>query len=214
MSAAEIRDDDPYALLYTWQDYLRFEATAEERHEYHPVTTQSAGGAVLGRLVAMAGATWDHGLISNNVAREIGNLLRDRDCFVIGPDMKVRNPSGHCYYPDVVIVCGEPEFEEREDKKSPLVLLNPTVLIEVLSETTAAYDRGEKFVAYRSIESLREYILIPPDGQPVDRFLRADRSWKFEPSPRTDAAFPIESLDIEVSMAETFRGVKTDDASR
>lgn len=198
--------------LYTWAEYLALERTAETRHEFIPVTRQSAGGPVLGRLVAMAGATRDHVLVAGNIKGELRQALKGEDCVAFESDLKVRLPDGRGVYPDVVVVCGKEEYEPREEddrgrSPSPLVLLNPTIIIEVLSESTADYDRGEKFRAYRELESLREYHLVSPDGTPSDRFVRNETGWKIDSASASDPALPFESIGVDVPMSEVYRSV-------
>src|SRR5262245_6099426 len=121
--------------LLTEEEYLLVERQAAERSEYFR-----------GDMFAMSGATRSHNVIAQQISRLLGNQLEGRGCDVYQSDMKVRSASGkHFTYPDLVVVCGERQYlDERED-----VLLNPTVIVEVLSESTAAYDRGDKATDYR-----------------------------------------------------------------
>ena len=213
MSAAQKTDADPLARLFTWREYLDFEERSETRHEFMPFTQQYAGGPALGKLVAMAGATREHNCVATNISRELGNAFKEKDCIDYQADMKVRLPDGRGVYPDVVVTCGEEEFEEREldedgNPKSPLVLLNPVVVVEVLSETTSDYDRGDKFRAYRDLDCLREYHLVSPDGRASDRFVRNVTGWKIESVTAADAALPFETLGVEIPMSEVYRNVR------
>ncbi|HYE74343.1 MAG TPA: Uma2 family endonuclease, partial [Blastocatellia bacterium] len=125
-------------------------------------------------VYAMAGAPRRHNLIVGNVFRKIGNQLEGKSCETYSSEMKVRIPhTGKYNYPDVVVVCGKPIFsDERED-----ILLNPKLIIEVLSPSTEARDRGEKFREYRSIESFTEYVLISQDKLSADHFVKQNDIW-------------------------------------
>ena len=135
---------------YTPEEYLEMEQAAEFKHEY-----------CAGEIFAMAGAKRAHNLITTNTLTALVNQLRDKDYEVYANDMRVQgNQSREYSYPDVVVVCGQPQFRDsRED-----TLLNPLVIVEVLSPSTEAYDRGDKLLRYRQIESLTDYVLISQDG--------------------------------------------------
>lgn len=143
---------------FTPQEYLTLERKSPTRNEYFR-----------GEIFAMAGASREHSLIGANITREVGNQILDRPCESYSNDMRVRvDATGLYTYPDVVVVCGEPEFQDREVD----TLLNPTVIFEVLSESTEAYDRGVKFGHYRKIPSLREYVMVSQDRMLVERYTR------------------------------------------
>ncbi len=134
----------------TPEEYLAIERRSETRNEY-----------LDGEMVAMTGGSRNHNLIVMNIGRELSLQLKKRPCEVYASDQRVRIPATGLYtYPDVVVVCAEPRFEDEELE----TLLNPTLLIEVLSPTTEAYDRGKKFEHYQTIPSLSEYLLVsrPP----------------------------------------------------
>ena len=148
---------------FTPQEYLSLERKSPTRNEYFR-----------GEIFAMAGTSREHSLIAVNLTRRIGNQLEDRPCEVYASDMRVLvDATGLYTYPDVVVVCGEPEFLDREVD----TLLNPTVIFEVLSESTEAYDRGVKFGHYRRIPSLREYVLVSQDRMLVERYTRQGNDW-------------------------------------
>lgn len=142
----------------TVQEYLAFERQSETKSEY-----------LEGEVCAMTGASRKHILITGNVHGEIRAQLKGRDCEIYSNDMRIRTPTSSFYfYPDVAVACGEPKFEDSEFD----TLLNPTLIVEVLSSSTEDYDRGTKFVRYRSIPSLSEYILIAQDRPYVEHWLR------------------------------------------
>jgi Uma2 family endonuclease len=133
---------------YTIAEYLEMEEKAVDRHEFHD-----------GEILAMSGGTYAHSRISTNLTIMIGNLLDGHPCHPLGSDMRVRIPGQRDYiYPDISVICGEPQFDPDDPKKTTVI--NPRVVIEVLPESTESYDRGAKFELYRQIPSLDEYVLV------------------------------------------------------
>jgi Uma2 family endonuclease len=150
--------------VWTPEEYLAWERKQPEKHAYYR-----------GEVFAMSGATREHNLIVFNTILALGEMLRDRPCESYPSDMRVRVPATGLYtYPDVTVVCGPPEFEDKRFD----TLLNPQLIVEVLSPSTEAYDRGEKFENYRSIPSFVEYVLVSQDKARVDHFVRQPNgSW-------------------------------------
>ena len=150
--------------LLTPQEYLARERLAEFRSEYYR-----------GEVFAMAGASWEHTLIKDNLAAESRGQLKQGPCHVLTSDMRVKiSGTGLYTYPDIAIVCDKPQFEDGEFD----TLLNPRALVEVLSDSTEKYDRGAKFAHYRQIPSLQEYVLVSQDRVLMERDPRcADGSW-------------------------------------
>ncbi len=149
---------------YTFEDYLVSEREAEVRHEY-----------VDGQVFNMVGATAEHNIVVANITSTLVNQLKGRPCLVFANDMKVRiDMADACKYPDLVALCGECRFfDGRRD-----VLENPSLIVEVLSASTEAYDRGEKFALYRRLPSVREYVLVSQDRKRVELFTKqADGGW-------------------------------------
>src|SRR5215468_10701237 len=132
---------------------------------------------VAGEMFAMAGASRRHNLIVANFIRVLGNQLLESPCNVYPSDMRLKiSTTGRYTYPDVVVACGDEQFEDEHRD----TLLNPIVIIEVLSESTEAYDRGKKFEQYQYIERLVEYILIAQDHHSIERYVRQDRrTWTY-----------------------------------
>ncbi|MBI2805238.1 MAG: Uma2 family endonuclease [Planctomycetes bacterium] len=190
--------------ILTEDEYLAFERAAEERHVY-----------VDGEIFAMAGESWEHGTVSVNVVRSLGNQLEDGPCEVRSANTKVRSgplpksprrPAGLYSYPDVVVVCGEPKFlDEYQD-----VVLNPKVIIETLSESTEAFDRGLKFARFQKYNpTLTDYILISQDRPQIDHYHREkDGSWKYTIHEGLKAVVKIESLKCRLKAAEVYKRVK------
>ncbi|MDX1532094.1 MAG: Uma2 family endonuclease [Rhodothermales bacterium] len=144
----------------TPEEYFEWEQTQEVRHEYYE-----------GEVFAMSGATHHHALITANLIVALGTALRGSGCRVLSSDMRVQLAEGVRYtYPDLSVVCGEPAFADDRE----LTLLNPTLLVEVLSPSTAEYDRGDKFAAYRRLPSLREVVFVEQERRSIEVFRRGD----------------------------------------
>ena len=167
---------------FTPAEYLRRERAAEYRSEYYA-----------GEIFAMAGGSPRHSLIKINVGTVLHRPLLNRPCTAYGSDLRIRVPSGLYTYPDVSVICGDLEFDDELKD----TILNPTVLVEVLSPTTEAYDRGKKFDHYRQIASLREYVLVSQDEPRVERFLRNnDSTWTL--------AIALPSIGVTLPLSEVF----------
>jgi Uma2 family endonuclease len=180
---------------FTPDEYLERERQSPARSEYFD-----------GEIFAMGGATRRHNLIVANLVREIGRQIAGRPCELYATDMKVEvSATGLFTYPDVVVVCEEPRFRsQRED-----VLFNPTLSIEVLSETTETYGRGGKAEQYRTIASLREYILVAQDRCHVERYVRqAGDQWVLSEFGDPAAAFHIDAIVCDLALREVYDKVK------
>jgi Uma2 family endonuclease len=173
-------------------EYLQLEEAAEFRSEY-----------INGQMVAMAGGTLNHALISSNLVGELRNKLLQSDCRVFGSDMRIRtSPSGIYTYADAVVGCGRLEVVDN-------TLTNPVLIAEVLSDSTEAYDRGRKFGWYRQIESLREYILLDQKRALIEHFHKEGQGdWRMRDYGSLDAALRIDSLEITLLASEVYRGVE------
>lgn len=175
----------------TVEEYLEFERASEERHEL-----------LDGHIYSMVGAGFNHVMIVTNLVRELSSVLQDRPCFVGSSDWRVQvSAYDHYTYPDVVVVCGEPSFlDDRRD-----MIDNPTLIVEVLSETTESYDRGEKFARYRSLPSLAEYVLVAQNRVAVEHHARQpDGHWLTTYIEDLDSSLPLPVLDCELSMAQVY----------
>lgn len=179
----------------TPQGYLIRERQASIKSEFYQ-----------GEIFAMGGGSANHSLIAANFVREAGNALRDKPCIVFNSDLRVQVQSTGLYtYPDATIVCGELLFDD--DHRD--TLLNPTVIVEVLSDSTEKYDRGKKSNHYRQIASLKELILIAQDRSHVERFTRQPNGdWLFHEQKELTADFELKSLGISIAISELYRGVK------
>ena len=179
----------------TPQEYLAHERRAETKSEY-----------LRGEMFAMSGASREHNLIAVNVSRELSQQLRERDCEVYQGDMRVKvSPTGLYTYPDVTVVCGQPEFEDAEVD----TLLNPKVLVEVLSLSTADYDRGGKFTHYRRLPSLQEYVLISQDCPLVEHYVRqGEDEWLLTEQRALQDTLVLPSIQCELPLAEIYLKVQ------
>lgn len=178
----------------TPEEYLQIEREAEYKSEY-----------VDGVMYAMAGGSPPHSLISGNILTEINIQLRNSPCQVYNSDMKVRVPdSRKFFYPDVSVVCENPKYDERESG----VLTNPLVIIEVLSPSTAAYDRGKKFQWYQQIDSLREYILIAQDEPVIEQFVRQPSgSWLYTKVEGLDQSIELATINCRLRLKDIYAKV-------
>ena len=176
-------------------EYLAGEREAEIRHEYFA-----------GEVFAMAGASREHNLIATNIVRLLGNQLLDKSCSVFASDMKVKVKKKEKYsYPDIVVVCEQEEYEDEHND----VLLNPVVLIEILSDSTEAYDRGDKFSHYQGISSFTEYILVSQYTFKMERFSRQpNNSWLYTIYQSEEDILSVEALKCSLPLAEVYRKVQ------
>ena len=174
----------------TPEEYLELERASETKHEYYN-----------GRMYAMAGASEEHNLISVNCTREISVQLKAGPCRVYSSDMRVKvDLSGLYTYPDIVIVCEKPQLEDQHFD----TLLNPTVLIEVLSESTEAYDRGFKFQRYRGLDTLKEYVLISQTEVRVEHYVRDGAQWILKEFTDIADKLRLDSVDCEVALRDMY----------
>jgi Uma2 family endonuclease len=182
----------PQRLSFSPEQYLAFERGTDARHEY-----------LDGQVYAMAGESLEHSRICVNLAGELRARLRGGPCEVLSPNMKVVTAPPRLFaYPDATVVCGEPRFhDEHRD-----VLLNPTVIFEVLSRSTEAHDRGEKFLRYRTrIASLQDYILVSQDKPFVEHFSRQpDGSWRYSSVGGLSESIYLASINCRLPLSEIY----------
>lgn len=186
--------------LLTPEEYLAIERDSAEKHEY-----------VAGEVVAMAGASRRHNLIQSTTLTGLNNALATRPCEVYPSDMRVKVSTLGIYtYPDITVVCGEPDLEDAEQD----TLLNPTVIIEVLSPATERYDRGLKFHRYQLIPSLRDYLLIAQDRPLVEHYARGDDGrWSQSVHEGLSASIALRSIGCSLPLAEVYRKAGFDSAA-
>ena len=176
-------------------DYLRLERQAAFKHEYFE-----------GEIRAMAGASFAHNRICANLTGELHGQLRGKECAAVGSDQRLQILSGSAYvYPDLTVVCGPPVF--NEDKK-PDTLLNPTLLVEVLSPSTANNDRGEKFMYYRQIPSLRQYLLLDSERVHAELYTLDERGrWVLTETRDPAAVLDLGPIGGQLALADAYAGV-------
>jgi Uma2 family endonuclease len=178
-------------IYFTPNEYLAWERKQETKHEYWA-----------GEVYAMAGASERHNLISLNFGAELRTQLRSRGCRVYPGDMRIRIPVTGLYtYADVTVVCGRPEFDDSELD----TLLNPTLIVEVLSKSTESYDRGTKFQNYRSLASLTDYLLVAQDRPQIEHYARqGDNQWLLTEVTGLETSIALPSLGCTISLADVY----------
>lgn len=178
-------------------EYLQLDRQSEFRHEY-----------IAGEVFAMTGASRNHNLITVNIAAALSEQLRRRQCEVYASDMRMKvSPQRLFAYPDVIVVCGTPRFEDDVND----TLLNPTILIEVLSKSTEAYDRGLKFELYRGLESLQEFILIAQNKRHIEHYRRqSDNRWILTETNDPAESIVLESIACQLTVEQIYLKVALD----
>ena len=186
---------------FTVDEYLQMERAADERHEY-----------IDGEIFKMAGESDAHGIISANLSGEIYNQLKTKDCRLRIKDAKIKSggfnqavgksTKGMFSYPDLVIVCGEVIYHDKQKD----VILNPKVIIEVLSDSTEHYDRNDKFTRYRMFnETLTDYVLVSQEVPQIEHFIRQDdNAWKQYTFIGVDKTCPVESIECRLDLQEIY----------
>ncbi|PZO40856.1 MAG: hypothetical protein DCF19_11140 [Pseudanabaena frigida] len=184
----------PDRLLMTYEEYIAWESTQEMRHEFWD-----------GEVVAMAGGSRNHNRVSFNFSKLLDDALIGRPCEMYIADVKVQvKPKRKYFYPDVVVTCDE------RDRNDSQVVAFPCLIIEVLSPSTEAYDRGFKFSQYRSFETLQEYVLVQVEQPIVEVFQRNEqRQWVFFEYGLGDRLF-LKSVNIEINVSDLYRQIQFD----
>ena len=188
---------DATTTRFTPDEYRAIEETAEERHEY-----------CNGEIIAMSGGSPAHSRITVDITTFLNVALRDTNFQIYNGDLRIWIPSfNHGTYPDVLVIDGEPVFNgDRTDE-----ILNPLLIVEVLSPSTEAYDRGEKFRKYRSLASFCEYLLVSQTEPYIEQYHNVDRQsndrWQWQVYDGLDRAIELHSLNIELPMSEVYRRI-------
>src|SRR5689334_6592679 len=156
-------------------------------------------------MFAMAGASLAHSMITANLLGDLQQQLRRTLCRVLTSDTRVSVPSGLYTYPDALVVCGEPQLLEGGN---PDTLLNPTLIVEVLSPSTEAYDRGRKFEHYQTIVSLKQYLLVASDRCRIDLFTRRPEGWVLSSADQLDSTISLDSIRCKLALADVFERVQ------
>jgi Uma2 family endonuclease len=185
----------PQKKLHTFNEYIAIDARSDMKHEFYR-----------GEVFQMTGASRAHNVIRANLTVLIGGHLRGRECEVYDGDMRVRVGSDMGAYPDVVIAC--PPIEMEQDQGSD-TLLNPTAMIEILSPSTEAFDRGRKLGMYQRIPSVREYLLVAQDEPRVDHLVRMDeQQWKLDVHTDLSATVRLNSIECSLPLAAIYEKVE------
>ena len=178
----------------TPEEYLTFERKATTKSEY-----------LRGQIIAMSGASFAHNFITADIVTHLNIQLMGGECQVAASDMRVKAIQTESYfYPDVVVICGEPRAEDDNFD----ILLNPTLIVEVLSPSIEAYDRGEKFEHYQQIVSLKEYILISQDNVHVEQYRRQGKQWLLTEFWEIEGVLSLLSIGCELRLQDVYRRVQ------
>ncbi len=186
-----VTQPEPYL---TPEQYLEGERVSEIKHEYFQ-----------GKIYALAGASSNRNLIAGNVYFALRTQLRNRRCHVYFSDIRIKIPRTGLYtYPDISALCGTPLFDDNHKDN----LLNPTIIIEVLSPSTEHYDRGKKFQHYRTIDSLCEYVLIEQDSYHIERYLRqGNAQWTLSEADGLETVVELSSIACRLPLAEVYEEI-------
>ena len=176
------------------EEYLAMDRAAETKSEYFD-----------GRVLAMSGGTSEHALLPSNLTGLLWPQLRVGNCRVYSSDLRVASPSGRrFFYPDLTVVCGQLEFHDRHRD----TVTNPKVVFEVLSESTAGYDCGPKFLTYQTIPSLQEYVLVHQDVPLIEHYLRSsNETWIYRKAEGLEAVLELPSIQSSLNLSEVYLSV-------
>ena len=186
---------------FTETEYLALEKASDRKHEL-----------VDGAIVAMAGARPPHNALASNMSAALVVLTRGRGCLTLNSDQRVHVPATKLYtYPDVTVACGE----RRYDDADPPSLLNPTLVVEVTSDSTEDFDRGKKFLHYQSIAELRHYVIISHGARRIDHFRReGDGQWHLTTHTRDDALVDVPDHGGVIALSDVYDNVDLDEGRR
>ncbi|EDN67283.1 protein of unknown function DUF820 [Beggiatoa sp. PS] len=182
-------------IYITPENYLAKERQAKYKSEYFD-----------GEIFAMSGASEAHNLISGNIFAELHAVFKKRPCKVYNNDMRVKvSPTSLYTYPDIIALCDKPRFDDEQKD----TLLNPTVIIEVLSDSTANYDRGTKFKHYRTLDSLKEYLLMAQDKCHIEHYVRQiNNQWVLSETNNLQETIDLPSIDSRLALTEVYDKVE------
>jgi len=180
---------------YSIEEYLEMEEASQERHEYYQ-----------GEIFAMSGPKVTHGIISGNTFLELGNKLKGKGCRPFNGEQRIHIEQNTLFtYPDIFVVCGDIETRNNDDWN----ILNPTVIVEILSPSTRDYDRGQKFKLYRDIPSLKGYILIDSESINVEAFyINEHGNWELKEYKSIEDSLSINSIQVSLELKEIYGGTK------
>lgn len=187
----EVKEPAPKYNYVSPEEYLQMERVSDKKHEYYN-----------GEVFAMSGASWEHNVIVKNVNTLILPSLKGKSCNMFGSDLRIHIPENSLYtYPDFSIVCGQPETTDKNKD----TIIKPYAIIEVLSKSTRDYDRGTKFSLYRTIQTLKEYILIESESVSVELFIRnPDNTWTLSEFKRLSDNIFISTIKITLQLRDIY----------
>ncbi len=181
---------------YSFEEYLELETQNEERHEFHD-----------GEVLAMSGGTSAHSKIANSIGTAIDIEIdkMDNDCSVFNSDIKIYiEIFNHCVYPDVMALCGEEDFYDENNT----IITNPLIVIEMLSQSTKGYDKGLKFDKYRTLPSLKEYILVWQTLPKVESWFKEEENlWRISRSFGLDASISLNAMDCQIALSDIYKRI-------
>jgi Uma2 family endonuclease len=182
--------------IYSLEEYFELELTSEERWEYFD-----------GDVFCMSGVSPNHSRIESNAITALNIKLGSRGCVVFTADMRIRVPAAPPYrYADLSVLCDEPVFEKIGGVEA---LTNPVVIVEILSPSTEAYDRGDKFTNYKSISSLREYVLVAQHRPHITHYVKeTGEKWRYEELNELGSEIALPSIDCVLALGEVYRNVR------
>lgn len=193
----EVKEPAPKYNYVSQEEYLQMERASDVKHEYYD-----------GEVYAMAGASLQHNIVVKNINTRALPFLKGKSCDMFGSDLRIHNPENSLFtYPDLCIVCGTPEKSDSDNDS----IVNPSVIIEVLSKSTKDYDRGSKFMLYRSISSLKEYILVDSTTISVEHFEKEpDGSWRLTEFRQLTDSFMISTIQLRLRLSDLYEDVSID----
>lgn len=194
----EVKEPAPKYNYVSPEDYLKMERSSQEKHQYYK-----------GEIYAMSGASLRHNIIAKNINGIVIPFLKGKGCDMFGSDLRIYIPENSLYtYPDFSIICGKPETTDPEKD----TVTNPSVIIEILSPSTKDYDRGSKFHLYRSIKTLKEYILIDSTSVSIELFIRRENeSWILTEFKLLTDSFVISTISLTLQLSDVYEDVSTDE---
>jgi Uma2 family endonuclease len=185
-------------IMITPEEYLDHERLAEFKSEYYD-----------GQIYAMSGTSFRHTVIASNLHGELFDQLRGKPCRPFFSDLRLRSPNSNAYtYPDIMVICGPPQFaDDRFD-----TMLNPTLIIEILSSSTESWDRGGKFAHYRKLESLSDYVLVSQEKMLVEHYTRQGEQWLLTAWSQPEDSLMLASIGCEVRLRDVYAKVSFEPA--
>jgi Uma2 family endonuclease len=183
---------------WTVEEYLSFERGSDEKHEF-----------IDGNVYAMSGGSANHSALAGGIYATLFTQLFDRPCTPYTSDLRVKINHKDYTYPDVSVVCGPAQFE----RDTTDILLNPVIIVEVLSPSTEKYDRGRKFQLYRTLPSMREYVLVSQDTARIERYLRHENhQWLYSDAVGLEAVLELPSIECVLRLSEVYKKVVFEDS--